>query len=77
MICLHVISTHNPLRRTAERTGRVHRAETQLPYPGKWGVNSGVALFRLDRLRDTGWAVAIDNIMTQVRRGMHAREDAY
>ncbi len=38
-----------------------------MPYPNKWGVNSGVALFRLDRLRETGWAVAIDNIMTQVR----------
>ena len=37
-----------------------------MPYPGKWGVNAGVALFRLDRLRETGWAVAIDNIMTQV-----------
>ena len=38
-----------------------------MPYPNKWGVNSGIALFRLDRLRETGWAVAIDNIMTQVR----------
>ena len=41
-----------------------------MPYPNKWGVNSGIALFRLDRLRETGWAVAIDNIMTQVLRGV-------
>ena len=44
----------------------MHCAVTQLPYPGKWGVNSGIALFRLDRLRDTGWAIDINNIMTQV-----------
>ena len=56
----------SPWRLTTARNCCVHRAETQLPYPGKWGVNSGIALFRLDRLRDTGWAVAIDNIMTQV-----------